>query len=481
VGSPALKAYSHVLRGTLAAGALALAGMLGGCDTDGVEISAKALRPLSAQMAAELERKHMPKESPILIRLFKEEAEFEVWKQDDTGRFALLAAYPICRWSGELGPKVKQGDRQAPEGFYTITPAQLNPNSHYYLSFDMGYPNAFDRAHGRTGSNLMVHGDCSSAGCYAMSDDLMGEIYALARESFFGGQRSFQVQAYPFRMTALNMAKHRDNPNMPFWKMLKEGNDHFELMRLEPKVDVCEKRYVFDAEPPANASPARALNFNPTGRCPAFEVPQELAQAVAEKQKADDVKVAELITRGTPVAPVKTGMDGGMHPAFQAKYKTSLVRLADGKVHTLVEERGGADPAGADTTVVSSTASSGAASGVGNFFTRLFGGGGSNEAEKPQPAPTVAQSAASPAAPKPAQVRTASTATKPAAKPEPKPEPKQEARTQPPKPQQSAQASPAPQAAPPESTSAFAGNGLMAGAQPVVPTGSFESRWSAMR
>src|SRR5262249_47703881 len=269
--------------------------------------------------------------------------------------------------------------------------------------------------------------------------------------------------------------------NMPFWKMLKEGNDHFELMRLEPKVDVCEKRYVFDAEPPANASPARALNFNPTGRCPAFEVPQELAQAVAEKQKADDVKVAELITRGTPVAPVKTGMDGGMHPAFQAKYKTSLVRLADGKVHTLVEERGGADPAGADTTVVSSTASSGAASGAGNFFTRLFGGGGSNEAEKPQPAPTVAQSAASPAAPKPAQVRTASTATKPAAKPESKPEPKQEARTQPPKPQQSAQASPAPQAAPPESTSAIAGNGLMAGAQPVVPTGSLESRWSAMR
>src|SRR5206468_129956 len=142
VGSPALRAYSPWARGGLTAGALALAAMLAGCETDGVEISAKALRPLSAQLTAELERKHMPKESPILVRLFKEEAELEVWKQDDTGRFAPLVTYPICRWSGELGPKIKQGDRQAPEGFYTITPAQLNPNSHYYLSFDIGYPNA---------------------------------------------------------------------------------------------------------------------------------------------------------------------------------------------------------------------------------------------------------------------------------------------------------------------------------------------------
>src|SRR6266571_5327736 len=285
VGSPALKICSSWIRGALASAALGIAATLGGCQTDGSDYSMRALQPLSQSMLTELERKHMPKESPILVRLFKEEAELEVWKEDDTGRFARLKTYPICRWSGELGPKVKQGDRQAPEGFYTITPAQLNPNSHYYLSVDIGYPNAY----GRTGSNLMIHGDCSSAGCYAMSDEQIGEIYALARESFFGGQRAFQVQAYPFRMTAVNMARHRNNPNMAFWKMLKQGNDHFEVMRLEPKVDVCDKRYVFDAEPPANASPARPLSFDPTGRCPAYQVPQELAEAVAEKQKNDDV------------------------------------------------------------------------------------------------------------------------------------------------------------------------------------------------
>ncbi len=471
--------------------------MLAGCETDGVDLSAlsaKALKPLSPAMVVELERKHMPKESPILVRLFKEEAELEIWKQDDSGRLALLATYPICRWSGELGPKVKQGDRQAPEGFYTITPAQLNPNSHYYLSVDIGYPNAFDRAYGRTGSNLMIHGDCSSAGCYAMSDEQIGEIYALARESFFGGQRAFQVQAYPFRMTAVNMARHRNNPNMAFWKMLKQGNDHFEVMRLEPKVDVCDKRYVFDAEPPANASPARPLSFDPTGRCPAYQVSQELAEAVAEKQKNDDVKTAELISRGTPVAPIRTGMDGGMNPAFQGKYKTSLVRLADGKVHTMVEERATGSvppytdtqrepPPPADSTVMSSARFGSQSSG--NFFTRLFGGGRAED-EKPQAA--AAQPAAPAPAAKPAPVRTATAAARPGPKAEPKPESRQEARAQPaqapqPKPQQSAQANPQQQAQaePPKAAGSANASGLILGAQPVVPTGSFESRWSAMR
>jgi hypothetical protein len=191
--------------------------------------------------------KDMDLQSPILVRLFKQEAELEIWKQDRSGRFALLKTYPICRWSGDLGPKVREGDRQAPEGFYAISPAQMNPQSAYYLSFNTGYPNAFDKALGRTGSQLMVHGDCSSRGCYAMTDEQIAEIYSLGRESFFGGQKSFQLQAYPFKMTPANMAKHRNNPNMPFWKMIKEGNDHFEVTKQEPKVDFCEKKYVFDA------------------------------------------------------------------------------------------------------------------------------------------------------------------------------------------------------------------------------------------
>jgi murein L,D-transpeptidase YafK len=301
--------------------------LLAGCNTDGaLPMSQRAARPLSEKTVAEIESKNMDKDSPILVRSFKEESELEVWKQDRTGRFALLKTYPICRWSGELGPKIKEGDRQAPEGFYSITPGQMNPNSQYYLSFDLGYPNAFDRAHGRTGSQLMVHGDCSSRGCYSMTDEQISEIYALGRDSFFGGQKSFQVQAYPFRMTPQNLAKHRNNPNMAFWKMLKRGNDHFEVAHLEPKVDFCEKRYVFDAVPPGGAT--RPLSFSANARCPAFEVPAEIASAVQDKQRRDEFQTAELIRRGTPVVPVRTHADGGMHPVFVEALKRNQIGVA---------------------------------------------------------------------------------------------------------------------------------------------------------
>ncbi len=215
-------------------------------------LPAKATQELPAELLALIEQKKMPKYSPIVVRLFKEESELEVWKQDTSGRFQILKTYPICRWSGDLGPKFYEGDRQAPEGFYTITPELMNPNSNYHLSINLGYPNSFDRAHKRNGSFLMVHGDCLSIGCYAMTDEQISEIYALARDSL-RGRPSFQVQAYPFRLTPANLARHRNSPNLPFWKMLKVGNDHFETSQREPKVDVCNRTYLFDAQPPPNS------------------------------------------------------------------------------------------------------------------------------------------------------------------------------------------------------------------------------------
>src|SRR5260370_4736297 len=149
-----------------------------------------------------------------------------------------------------------------------------------------------------------------------MTDEQIAEIYALARESFFGGQKAFQIQAYPFRMTPLNMAKHRDSPPMAFWKMIKEGNDHFEVTHHEPKVDVCDKRYVFDAAAPNG--PASWLKFSPAAKCPTLEVPQEIATPVREKQQREETQVAQLISRGTATVPVRTGTDGGMNPIFLA-------------------------------------------------------------------------------------------------------------------------------------------------------------------
>jgi murein L,D-transpeptidase YafK len=243
--------------------------------------------------------KGMNKNSPVLIRSFKKESELEIWKMASNGQYALLKSYPMCRWSGQLGPKKREGDRQAPEGFYDITPASMNPNSSFYLSFNMGFPNAFDRTHGRTGAHLMVHGACSSAGCYSMSDDQIAEIYAIVREAHNGGQRAVQMQAMPFRMTAENLAKHRYDANMPFWRNLKEGSDMFEVARVEPKVSVCQARYA----------------FNRTGDCREDPNTQQIAAAAAEKRRQDEAQVAALVAKGTPAIRL-VYQDGGQHDKF---------------------------------------------------------------------------------------------------------------------------------------------------------------------
>jgi murein L,D-transpeptidase YafK len=519
------------VRALLTSAALVAAVALAGCETDGLR-SGKAMKELSPEMKAELAQKNMPIESPILVRLFKQEAELEVWKQDASGRYELLKTYPICRWSGELGPKIKEGDRQAPEGFYNITPASMNPNSQFYLSINTGYPNAFDRSHQRTGAALMIHGDCSSRGCYAMTDDQISEIYALARESFFGGQRSLQLQAYPFRMTPANFAKHRNNPNMAFWKMLKEGNDHFEVTHQEPKVDVCEKHYVFNAEAPQNASPSSvrlgtpwgglreqpqqtstSLNFSPAGRCPAYVVPQEVRDAVAAKRRQDEQQTAALIPR-TTAAPVRTGRDGGMHPTFLALLKPQEVREADGTVRYVVDETASkrlgsyvnppletepvtsvlatpaapapgprAKPAPATYAVASAETREAPPPAPrpqpsGNMFASLFS---SNEAAPPPPPAQqdsmmgrvksffVGDDKPAPAHPRPARQATPA----PKAKPHRKPEPAEAAAP--------AAPPPAPVAAAPASTTTASNGSLLNGAQPTVPTGSFDARWGAVR
>ena len=282
----------------------------------------KATKELPPELFSLLRQKRMPKYSPILVRVFKEEAELEVWKQDTTGRFQILKIYPICRWSGDLGPKLQEGDRQAPEGFYAVTPELINPNSNFYLAINTGYPNSFDKANSRDGSLLMIHGDCSSSGCYAMTDEQISEIYSLARDSFLGGRTSFQVQAYPFRLTPANLARHRNSPNLAFWKMLKIGNDHFEATHLEPKVDVCNRRYVFDAQRPSNSP--KPLVFNPTGKCPAFVVDPKIARQAREKHRADELEYTQLLKDNVPAAQIYSGLDGGMNKAFLAKFPGRL-------------------------------------------------------------------------------------------------------------------------------------------------------------
>ena len=232
---------------------------------------------VSGPMVKKMTELGIQKQAPIALRIFKEEGTLEVWKANTANRFQLLKTYKICAWSGKLGPKVKEGDRQAPEGFYPLFPHQMNPNSNYYLAINTGYPNTYDKANGRQGTHLMIHGACSSSGCYSMTDEQMIEIFALARDSFKGGQESVQLQAFPFRMTAENMARHRNNPNIEFWNMLKVGYDQFEITKRPPEVNVCEKKYVFNQQ--------ASGPFNPSGQCPAMSTPPALQVAMAGFEK----------------------------------------------------------------------------------------------------------------------------------------------------------------------------------------------------
>jgi murein L,D-transpeptidase YafK len=292
----------------VAAAALTLAG----CSEDGkLPRDSRHYVPINPELQALMNEKGMTTHAPILIRAYKKESELEVWKQVASGEYKLLKTYPMCRWSGQLGPKTNEGDRQVPEGFYAITPAQMNPNSSFYLSFNVGYPNAYDRAYGRTGGQIMVHGACSSRGCYSMTDAQIAEIYALTREAFGGGQKAVHMQSLPFRFTSQNMARYRLDDNMPFWKNLKEGADHFDVTKREPQVAVCSKRYVFNASAPDGS------RLEASSPCPTLKQDESIVAAVSQKAKEDEVKVAELVSVGTK--PVKRIYpDGDQHPSFRS-------------------------------------------------------------------------------------------------------------------------------------------------------------------
>lgn len=182
---------------------------------------------------------------PVFIRIFKESREFELWVQDEASVWKLFRTYPIATYSGSLGPKLAEGDGQAPEGFYDVVRERLNPASRYHLAFNIGYPNAFDRHHERTGSLIMVHGDRVSIGCFAMTDPVIEEIYLLVAGALENGQRSVPVHSFPFRMTAERMEQAAAEPWSAFWQNLRLGHDYFSQNGRPPAVSVRDGRYEF--------------------------------------------------------------------------------------------------------------------------------------------------------------------------------------------------------------------------------------------
>lgn len=243
-------------QGRLLAVAIAVAGQILAPVARADEIAAE--KPLPSSVEAALLLKDIPEGAPVYIRIFKEESELEVWKARTNGRYALVKTFPVCNWGGTLGPKREMGDSMSPEGFYSVTAGRMNPASKYHLAFNIGYPNALDRALGRTGSYIMVHGDCRSVGCFAMSDKGIEEIYAFVRNALDAGETSIPVHIFPFRMTAANMKRHADNPARETWAPLKEAYDDFTRTREPPEIGMCGRRYVVNPLTPVGSDPNAA-------------------------------------------------------------------------------------------------------------------------------------------------------------------------------------------------------------------------------
>lgn len=202
----------------------------------------------AGNLKADLQRAGLTLGQPVLLRLFKQESELEVWLKRDT-EFVLFKTYPICKWSGELGPKLKEGDGQSPEGFYEVTAKQLNPNSRYHLAMNIGFPNAFDQSLSRTGSALMIHGSCVSIGCFAMTDAGIEDIYALVEQALLNSQKSIPVHIFPFHMTAEKLRAHASHPSIGFWENLADGYVRFQATKRPSKIMACDGRYYFDDAP----------------------------------------------------------------------------------------------------------------------------------------------------------------------------------------------------------------------------------------
>ena len=223
---------------------------LAGCEAvDGGPMMVTFSRDFNGEeLAADLKGINAELGDPLMLRVFKNERQLEAWVQPGgEGEFKLFRVYPICYFSGKLGPKVKQGDMQSPEGFYFAKSHHVRSQSQYHRAIDFGYPNTYDRAHGYTGSELLIHGNCISSGCYAMTDPLVDELYRLTRATTDVKGQGFWIHAFPFRMTQNNMNRYQGNKWLPFWKQLKSGYDAFEMTKMPPTITVEDRHYIVKA------------------------------------------------------------------------------------------------------------------------------------------------------------------------------------------------------------------------------------------
>jgi len=296
--------------------------------------------PTPADRDRRLREKGLEEGAPVFIRVFKAEAELEVWLHKGD-KYEHFATYPICYFSGRLGPKLREGDRQAPEGFYSVSAAQLYRKGRWPRSFDIGFPNALDKANKRTGSAILVHGGCSSIGCFAMTNALMDEIFSFAEKAIDNGQDLIPIHVFPFRMTDENMAVQSRHPWSFFWDNLKQAYDVFEREQRPPQVAVCGARYLVrdpDADPVVPVTPRRMVKLArmmtgqlplKPGECQNEPGPTPEAIAAASKMAAT-VQTASVSQprAGVPVAQAQMRGYRNVRANYAAARKARMANFA---------------------------------------------------------------------------------------------------------------------------------------------------------
>ncbi len=275
------------------------------------------------QLAQRLSSKGLHEGAEVFIRIFKAESELELWMRKGD-RFVLLDTYPMCHWSGTLGPKLAEGDKQNPEGFYKIRRRHLHLAGRWPRSLNLGFPNPFDKAQLRTGSYILLHGGCSSTGCFAMTDPVMQEIYGLTEKAMRGGQQIVNVHVFPFRMTDANMALHAQSEWRDFWANLKEGYDAFETTQVPPRVMVCDERYIVQERSPGEVTAASQAQPEPRrGRRGRLDSAQDYA---CVKQVSEAVETAEPAAEDAGQSARETVRGHGFRSISQSPTETSPAR-----------------------------------------------------------------------------------------------------------------------------------------------------------
>lgn len=299
----------------------------------------KHLKPVPSELAAHMSAIGVTARDPIYIRVFKAESELEVWKQRADRLYTHVKTFPICTFSGALGPKQRYADYQSPEGFYGVTARLMKPDSAHHLAFNIGYPNAVDRALGRTGDSIMVHGRCKSVGCFAMTDGPMEEIYALAREALAGGQQNIPVHSFPFRMTASNMGLHAQHPQAATWQPLERAYQQFEARRTLPTVAMCGRSYVVNPVWAGRAPEA----LEATAPCPLHELEAALTVHVEEASTGEIVLPAHNVAQGIKQRSAESIATWHQTRARAAVMVTKLRDIRREKIRVAVAARDEAD------------------------------------------------------------------------------------------------------------------------------------------